>query len=626
MIRRPQCHGPEGRRRHAAGSRAASAILTGFLVSAGLFVACEAKIGARDPQAVRAYEQAELARRTPWIFPSPEDQSGRTPTPRPTEEGEATPTPSPEASASPTSTPSPTPEPGPSATPSPAPAPVVGVTPPTARTYKIGEDVTLFVTFARPVVWTDVPLLVLKAGEKTYGFEPQLGFGTETVAFRYTVKPGDAATALALEPKFDLSDGALLEKNGGEVPNALPATEIGAVILDGKQEKAVKVILPDGDKTHTDSFDVTLEFSSEVTLRGTPWLGLLVKSEAGGAVREPRKAPAVSVSGKSVVFRYTVQPGDRDLEGVGFHGSLLPGAESTFIDAVVGANGNPAADSLAELAWPPQKIKVAHLLPATAYAHLRVEPGRLFSATDAAASACTAGPAIPWKEGETVRCWQQDEGRSPSFVAKGAEDPPPVLTLTSPVFPKGALRFTSGDALRFAPPELLVVDDAAPRFVVLALAPTLVPEGALLLSNGDAGRVTLHPPASGGPTTVRFIEPGKTGNVPLPLPAGKVAVFGIAYKGSTMTEATTEIVWWNGDTRKVARTRVDTGSATDAVFTWRLSGMRFAGKTAGAGADAAALAGALGELLVYGSLEEKEQERAICYLAMKHAGFGGTCP
>ncbi|MFC3197128.1 MBG domain-containing protein [Parapedobacter deserti] len=192
--------------------------------------------------------------------------------------------------------------------------------------YKIADVIILTVSFDQAVI-VDVingsPTLVLETGsidrEATY----VSGSGSNTLTFTYTVQAGDLSADLDYE-----STGALT-LNGATIRNAsgdhailtLPA--VGGVnsiagqhdiIIDGVAPAVTSVAVPaNGYYLEDDVLTFTVQFNENVIVDagvGIPYLGLTIGTTGV-------QAPYISGSGtNSLAFRYTVQPGEQDLDGV----------------------------------------------------------------------------------------------------------------------------------------------------------------------------------------------------------------------------------------------------------------------------------------------------------------------
>jgi hypothetical protein len=601
------------------------AILTTALVAT---MGCEARIAARDPQALRAHDEVAERARTPWPFPTPDEPPGGTPRPdsSPTARPSAGPTASP--GSDPSATPTPDSSPTPSGTPSTARA--TQLTPPEAKAYKLGDELLLRVKFDKPVLWTGAPTVVLKEGTQRFAFEPILGLSSDTHTYRYVVAAGDqSGGGLTLEPKFDLSAGSLQEREGGAVEDALPSdVSFTGITLDGIQERAVRVVLPPAG-AYGDTLDVMVEFAHDVTLRGTPSLQLLVDTDPPSATGALRQAPAVAASGKTVTFRYTVMPDDKDLlDGVRFSRDLQPGSAESQLDVVMGSNGNPVADSLADAAWTGGPVKVGRELPLqTLYAHFKVERERLSETSPCAAM------AFPWSGGSLVGCWLNSLGgtiRLEGAAAAGTTpESRPALTLSGTSFSVPALTFgpagpNDGEkSLRFPMGASPVT--AGSRFVVIAFEHANAGAVEVPLLWLDPNRAIVFSPAE---NAIRLFDgtmlaPGsmatqpRTALVNATLPANTPLIVGLADDGVK----TTLLQWIGSSATRRDAVVTPSGGATNA-FAWTLDAATLGGRLQ---PGLAAFQGNIAEVLVYGALTTEEQARVLCVLAKRHLGFGGEC-
>ncbi len=192
-------------------------------------------------------------------------------------------------------------------------------------THKAGDSFNLTVRFSKPVDVTGTPTLTLTTGgAATYTG----GDGTDTLAFTYTVQPGDTTTDLdcASDGALSLADGTITGTVSGQPATlTLPAPgspgSLGAnasIVLDTTAPTITGVTLPaDGVYAAGDALDVVVRFSEAVTLTGTPTVALTL--DTGGTVQ----AACVSGNGTdTLTFRHVVVAGDQDGDGVEIAGSL----------------------------------------------------------------------------------------------------------------------------------------------------------------------------------------------------------------------------------------------------------------------------------------------------------------
>ena len=198
-------------------------------------------------------------------------------------------------------------------------APVVtSLSVPNNQTYLTGEDLDFTINFDEAVtVNTDAgtPQIALTIGATTRQASYQSGSGSSALAFSYTVQAGDLDT-----------DGiavGTLAANGGTIKDAasndanLTLNSVGstsAVLVDALAPTVTSVDVP-ADKTYSsgENLDFTVNFNENVTVTtasGTPQIAVTIGSTT-------RQAAYLNGSGtNALLFRYTVESGDSDTDGV----------------------------------------------------------------------------------------------------------------------------------------------------------------------------------------------------------------------------------------------------------------------------------------------------------------------
>ncbi|RQO67612.1 hypothetical protein DBR43_24120 [Pedobacter sp. KBW06] len=220
---------------------------------------------------------------------------------------------------------------------------VSSVTSSTANgTYKIGDLITINVTFSTIVNVTGTPLLSLNTGANASYSD---GTGTNTLTFNYTVASGQST------PDLDYASTTALSLNGGTIKDAgstdatltlaAPgaANSLGnnkAIVIDGITPTIASAnsTTANGAYKAGDLININLNFTEAVTVTGTPQLAL----NSGATVNY------TSGSGTSTLtFNYTVGPTDAsaDLDYISTTALSLNGG--TIKDAA----GNSATLTLA---------------------------------------------------------------------------------------------------------------------------------------------------------------------------------------------------------------------------------------------------------------------------------------
>lgn len=202
---------------------------------------------------------------------------------------------------------------------------VLGVSASTANgTYKVGDSITVQISFSENVTVTGTPQLTLATGATDRVVNYVSGSGSSTLLFVYTVQAGDASLDL------DYLSTTALALNGGTIKDvagnnatltlAAPgaAGSLGAnknIVVDGVAPAINSASVP-ANATYAagQNLDFTVTYHETVTVNtggGTPYVALTL--DTGGAVQ----AAYLSGSGtNTLTFRYTVAAGNQDANGI----------------------------------------------------------------------------------------------------------------------------------------------------------------------------------------------------------------------------------------------------------------------------------------------------------------------
>jgi hypothetical protein len=190
------------------------------------------------------------------------------------------------------------------------------------RLHHQGEEIRFILTYSEDVFVTGTPKFILNLSSgTTIDVNYSTGSGTNTLVFSFTV----GANHVALSGYNSLS--STISLNGGTVKDAVgnaaaldlsdqTSTLLASSIFypfDGEIPYVTSVTVP-ADNTYvaSESLDFTLTFDREVTVTTSnkPYLALTIGTSS-------RLAQYYSGSGtRSIVFRYTLVPGDEDLDGI----------------------------------------------------------------------------------------------------------------------------------------------------------------------------------------------------------------------------------------------------------------------------------------------------------------------
>ena len=183
-------------------------------------------------------------------------------------------------------------------------------------TYKSGDNVVITATFSENVNVTGTPQITLETGttDRTINYNGT-GSGTNTLQFTYIVQSGDSTADLDYVATNSLTAGTSIQDAGGAnatlvLPSPGAANSLGAnkaIVIDGivPTVTSVSATTADGSYKTGDNVVVTVTFSENVTVTGTPQITL----ETGTTDRTIDYNGTGSGT-NTLQFNYTVQAGD----------------------------------------------------------------------------------------------------------------------------------------------------------------------------------------------------------------------------------------------------------------------------------------------------------------------------
>ncbi|ALJ03978.1 hypothetical protein APS56_01890 [Pseudalgibacter alginicilyticus] len=214
---------------------------------------------------------------------------------------------------------------------------VTSVLVPANNTYVAGENLDFTIKFDVPILVSTTlgtPQLSISVGATTQQAIYVSGSGTTDLLFRYTVQAGDLDTDGITVGTLSTNGGTLLDV-GFDVA-ILTLVNVGStvdVLVDAVLATVTSVLVPAADTyTAGENLEFTVSFSKNITVStagGIPQLSITV----GAATQQ---AIYVSGSGTSdLLFRYTVQAGDLDTDGITVE--TLSANGGTLLDAALNA-------------------------------------------------------------------------------------------------------------------------------------------------------------------------------------------------------------------------------------------------------------------------------------------------
>ena len=186
-----------------------------------------------------------------------------------------------------------------------------------AGPYKAGAVIEVKVTYDEDVDVTGTPYLTLEVGSTNRQAEYQSGTGSTELVFRYTVgaRETDANGVVVKASSLDLNSGTIQDGAG----NAASLTNQAVGVADDQKVDTTAprvtrtAITSSGPYKAGAAIDVTVTYNEAVevdTKSGTPYLTLVVGTTNQRAAYHSGKGST------DLVFRYTVQSGETDTNGV----------------------------------------------------------------------------------------------------------------------------------------------------------------------------------------------------------------------------------------------------------------------------------------------------------------------
>ena len=216
---------------------------------------------------------------------------------------------------------------------------ITSVTVPTNKTYAIGEKLSFTVAFDENVIVTGTSStlsLDIGGAARSATYETK---GANSITYSYTVQAGDLdANGIGIT---GLSLGTSTIRDAAGNPADLTLNNMGAtagVRVDGVAPAITGTITPPSNGTYAagSNLDFTVTFDDNVTITGTnSTLELTIGTT-------PVFATHLSQTANSITYRYVVQAGNLDTDGIAIRGLTIPNG-NTIRDAA----GNNADVSLA---------------------------------------------------------------------------------------------------------------------------------------------------------------------------------------------------------------------------------------------------------------------------------------
>ena len=224
------------------------------------------------------------------------------------------------------------------------------MTGPSNGTYIIGQSLDFTANLSENVTVTGTPRISLTIGATTANASYSSGSGTNKLVFRYTIVSGDSdVDGITWTSPINLNGGTINDAAGNAATLTFTAPVTTGVLVDGVAP-SISTVTPPGSGSYRagQNLDFTFNYNDTVvvdTTGGTPRISLNI-----GGIN--RLATYLSGSGTSgLLFRYTVQSGDNDSNGIG---TASGESAQPFVDPTVtgrATHGHPPFSSPYDAEW-----------------------------------------------------------------------------------------------------------------------------------------------------------------------------------------------------------------------------------------------------------------------------------
>ena len=198
--------------------------------------------------------------------------------------------------------------------------------------YGTRSELDVTVNFSEAVIVTGDPRLALTIGGRLkYAFYEE-GSESSTLIFRYMVEAGiNDANGIEMTSLLQLNSGTIVDGAGNDLSplTFTPPSNLNLVLVDTTAPEISSLTIASGSYKEGDNLDVSVVFNEQVwvdTTGGTPRLSLTIGSQ------EKEAAYVLGSESSTLIFRYTVQGGLNDTDGIVVTSPLQPNS-GTIKDA-----------------------------------------------------------------------------------------------------------------------------------------------------------------------------------------------------------------------------------------------------------------------------------------------------
>lgn len=200
------------------------------------------------------------------------------------------------------------------------------------QVYSDSDKILFLVNYSKNVTVTGTPNLALDINGSSENAAYVSGSGTNSLTFEYTVQNTDEDLDGIEILNLLTSSASLKDESDADASIILPTTDTSNVLIKSTTA-SITSTTTSGAKTYinNETIDITLNFSENVIVTGTPSLEVVLDSAT-------TQIPYVAGSGtNALTFSYTISLGDADADGIVFNQLNL---NSGAIKDVVGKDAN----------------------------------------------------------------------------------------------------------------------------------------------------------------------------------------------------------------------------------------------------------------------------------------------
>lgn len=191
---------------------------------------------------------------------------------------------------------------------------------PAPKTYITGETLSFTLFFNRPVTITGTPRLMINVGGTIvyadYDSDPLISSG-QTAVFTYAVSAVSSNLSIVMNPLIDLNGGTIVDSNAVNTQLFFSPPNTSGIKIDGISPSIQNVTIPsDGTYGPNQQLNFIVTMSEPVIVSGNP----RIPFEIDGTTVYAQYISGSTTS--SLLFRYTISPGNFDMDGINIPGSI----------------------------------------------------------------------------------------------------------------------------------------------------------------------------------------------------------------------------------------------------------------------------------------------------------------